>query len=89
TAAYSMAGVFLLFMLGGRWIAPGFPAEFHTLSATVVAVLIGTIAWAVSGGVNTVGLEITVFVLGLMWLSQFARNTENLAIEQEPAAFAK
>ena len=89
TAAYSMAGVFLLFMLGARWIAPGFPAEFHTLSLTVVAVLIGTIAWAISGGVNTVGMEMTVFVLGLMWLSQFARNTENLAIEQEPEAFVK
>ena len=89
TAAYSMAGVFLLFMLGARWIAPGFPAEFHTLSVTVVAVLIGTIAWAISGGVNTVGMEMTVFVLGLMWLSQFARNTENLAIEQEPEAFVK
>ncbi|MCB0124093.1 MAG: hypothetical protein KDE58_17685 [Caldilineaceae bacterium] len=89
TAAYSMAGVFLLFMLGGRWIAPGFPAEFHTLSLAVVAVLIGAIVWAISGGVNTVGLEMTVFVLGLMWLSQFARNTENVAAEQEPEAFAK
>ena len=52
-------------------------------------VLIATIAWAIRGGVNTVGLEMTVFVLGLRWLSQFARNTENLAIEQEPEAFVK
>lgn len=89
TAAYSMAGVFLLFMLGGRWIAPGFPHEFHALSGIVVAVLIGTITWAIIGGVNTVGLELTVFALGLMWLSQFARNTEDLATELEPEAFAR
>lgn len=88
-AAYSMAGVFLLFMLAGRWVVPGFPQEFHAMSGTVVAVLIGTISWAIIGGVNTVGLELTVFVLGLMWLSQFAHNTENLAAEQEPESFAK
>ena len=56
---------------------------------TVAAVLIGTIVWAISGAVNTVGLGMSVFVLGLMWLSQFARNTENLAIELEPEAFVK
>jgi len=88
-AAYSMAGIFLLFMVTSRWLVPGFPREFHIMSATVVLVLIGTIAWAISGGVNTVGLEMSVFVLGLMWLSQFARNTENVAMAQEPEAFAK
>lgn len=89
TAAYSLAGVFGIFMLTARWVVPGFPREFHALSATVVALLIGAILWAISGGVNTVGLELTVFGLGLMWLSQFARNTQNLAVEQEPEAFPK
>lgn len=88
-AAYSLAAVFGTFMITTRWAVPGFPREFRATSATVVAVLIGTIVWAVIGGVNTVGLEMTVFVLGLMWLSQFARNTENLAAEKEPESFAK
>lgn len=50
-------------------------------------VLIAAIAWAIRGGVNTVGLEMTVFVLGLMWLLQFARNREDLAIEQDSESF--
>lgn len=49
--------------------------------------MLGFMRWAVNGGVKTVGLEMTVFGLGLMWLSQFARNTANLAAEHEPTAF--
>lgn len=89
TAAYSLAGVFGLFMGAARWIVPGFPREFHALSVTVVGLLLGAILWAISGGVNTVGLELTVFGLGLMWLSQFARTVVNLAAEQEPQSFPK
>lgn len=88
-AAYSLAAVFGVFMVASRWIVPRFPAEFLATSGTVVIVLVGTIIWAIIGGVSTVGLELTVFGLGLVWLSQFARNAENLAIEQEPEAFAR
>ncbi len=83
-AAYSLAVVLLLFMASIRWIVPGFPPEFRALSTTILAILVGMLVWAVFGGVNVVGREVTVFSLGLMWLSQFARNTHNLAIEQEP-----
>jgi hypothetical membrane protein len=88
-AAYSLAGVFGVFMLASRWVVPGFPREFLATSGTVVIALVGTIIWAIIGGVNTVGLEMTVFVLGLMWLSAFANTTENLAREKEPESFAK
>lgn len=88
-AAYSLAGVFGIFMVASHWVVPGFPREFLATSSVVVAVLVGTIVWAIIGGVNTVGLEMTVFVLGLMWLSAFANTTENLAREKEPESFAK
>ncbi|MGL4649407.1 MAG: hypothetical protein ACRC1H_08355, partial [Caldilineaceae bacterium] len=88
-AAYSLAGLFFVLMLTPRWLVPGFPRVFHTLSLALVIVLAGVLVGRAMGTVNTVGLEIVAFALGLMWLSQFARNTESIAARLEPDAFAR
>lgn len=86
-SAYSLAAVFGALMLSGRWTVPGFPREFHVMSWSVLAILVGTLISSAFGWVNTVGLEIIAFVLGMIWLSQFVGNTEGLSMEVAPEAF--
>jgi hypothetical protein len=86
-AAYSLAIVFGLFMFGGRWTVPGFSKEFFTASWVLVAMLIGAGISAALGRMNTVGLELVGFALGMLWLSLFVGNTESMAAQLEPDAF--
>lgn len=86
-SAYSLAAVFGLFMLGGRWYAPGFPREYKAASWLLVALLAGTLVSAALGRINTVGLELVAFALGMTWLSRFVGTTDNMARELEPEAF--
>ncbi|MCB0160060.1 MAG: hypothetical protein KDD83_18135 [Caldilineaceae bacterium] len=86
-AAYSLAGVFGLLMVGARWIVPGFPREFFSTSWLLVALLALTLVAAALGRVNTVGLEVAAFGLGITWLTGFVGTTEDTAKELEPDAF--
>ena len=86
-SAYSLALVFGLFMLGGRWTVPGFPREFFAASWTLVALLVAVLVSAGLGRMNTVGLEITGFAIGMTWLALFVDNTESSAQKLEPAEF--
>jgi hypothetical protein len=86
-SAYSLAAVFGLFMLGGKWYVPGFPREYATTSWVLVALLAATLVSAALGRVNTVGLELVAFALGMTWLSSFVGTTDNMARELEPESF--
>ena len=86
-AAYSLAGVFAVLMATTRWTVPRYPREFHLLSVTLVVVLLATLASRALHVVNTVGLEVVSFMLGLLWLVQFARTTESVAAHLERDAF--
>jgi hypothetical protein len=86
-AAYSLALVFGLFMFGCRWTVPGFSKEFFTASWVLMALLLGAGISAAFGRMNTVGLELVGFALGMIWLSLFVGNTENMAAQLEPDAF--
>lgn len=86
-SAYSLAVVFGLLMFGGKWIVPGFSREFFVSSWTLVALLIATLISAALGRMNTVGLEIVAFALGMAWLSLFVGNTEQDAAKLEPESF--
>jgi hypothetical protein len=86
-SAYSLAGVFGVLMLGARWIVPGFPREFFSVSWILVAMLAATLVSAALGRTNTVGLEMAAFALGIIWLSRFVQTTEETARELEPDAF--
>lgn len=86
-AAYSLAGIFAVLMLGLRWLVPGFSDEVFATSWTLMGGLVATLVLAAVGYFNTVGLEIICFVLGLLWLNVFVRSTSTLAEELEPEAF--
>lgn len=86
-AAYSLAAVFALLMFGARWLVPGLPREFFTLSWILMSLLLATLLLAAIGYFNTVGLEMICFALGLMWLSSFVSSVSALAAEVEPEAF--
>jgi len=86
-SAYSLAAAFGLLMFGTKWMAPSFSRETITASWIIVAGLTFTLIMAAFGRVNTVGLEIIAFVLGMTWLSLFVNSTESLAVEMEPEAF--
>ncbi len=86
-SAYSLALVFGLFMLGSRWIVPAFPKEFFAASWILVAMLAGVGLSAALGRMNTVGLEMAGFALGMAWLFLFVGNTEDHAVQLEPDSF--
>ena len=86
-SAYSLAVAFGLLMVGGKWIVPGFPREFFASSWTLVTLLIGTLVAAALGRVNTVGLEIMAFALGMAWLALFVGQTERMGPELEPETY--
>ena len=86
-SAYSLAVVFGLLMLGGKWIVPGFPREFTVTSWVLVVLLVGTLISAALGRMNTVGLEIVAFALGMTWLALFVSNTDDMARQLEPESF--
>lgn len=89
TAAYSLAATFGVLMIGSRWYAPGFPKEFGIMSWTLVGLLGGTLVWGAMGKVNTVGIEVVAFSLGMLWLNQLANLTENMAGELEPVVIGE
>jgi energy-coupling factor transporter transmembrane protein EcfT len=86
-SAYSLALVFGLFMVGSRWMVPGFPKEFFAASWILVSMLVGVGISAGLGRMNTVGLEMAGFALGMAWLFLFVGNTEDNAVQLEPDSF--
>ncbi|MGL4649250.1 MAG: hypothetical protein ACRC1H_07565 [Caldilineaceae bacterium] len=88
-AAYSLAGVFGLLMLGLRWLIPGASREIKTLTWILLAALAATLVGAGIGYFNTVGLEVIAFSLGIMWLQSLTRATASTASELEPAGYPR
>ena len=58
-------------------------------SWTLVGLLGGTLVWGAMGKVNTVGIEVVAFSLGMLWLNQLANLTENMAGELEPVVIGE
>lgn len=88
-SAYSLAAIFAIFMFASKWIVPKFSKEYFTATLTLLICLLSALFFAAIGYFNTVGLEISGFVIGLAWLTQFVGNTEAAAKELEPKAFPK
>ena len=61
------------------------PAQQYANYGTIM--LIGAGISAALGRVNTVGLEIAAFALGMTWLSLFVGNTEQGSLKLEPDSF--
>ena len=64
-----------------------FGTAVFVLKAIDVFGLIGTLVAAALGRMNTVGLEIVAFALGMAWLSLFVGQTERMGPELEPESF--
>ncbi len=88
-AAYSLAGMLGLLMLGAQWLVPGAPKEVLTLTWMLVAALAVTLIMAALMYINTVGLEVIAFSLGIMWLQTLVRSVATIAAEQEPAGYPR
>lgn len=88
-SAYSLAGVFAIFMFASKWIVPKFSKEYFTATLVLLICLLSALFFAAIGYFNTVGLEMSGFVIGLAWLTQFVGSTETNAKELEPKAFPK
>jgi hypothetical protein len=86
-SAYSLAGVFVLVLLGLRWLVPGFEREFFVVSWILMAAIIATLVLAAFGYFNTVGLEFVCFGLVITWLQLFMRSVEIHTHKLEPSAF--
>jgi hypothetical protein len=86
-SAYSLAIVFAILMLFSKWIAPKFPKEFFTASWVLMGTLVAVLFFSAIGYFNTVGLEMSGFVLGMIWLSQFVGNTERLTKKVDQKAY--
>jgi hypothetical protein len=88
-AAYSLAGVFGVLMLGLKWLIPGASREVRTLTWILLAALAATLFGAAVGYFNTVGLEVIAFSLGIMWLQALTRNVAGSAEQLEPAGYPR
>jgi hypothetical protein len=88
-AAYSLAGVFGLLMLGLKWLIPGASREVRTLTWILLVALAATLVGAAMGYFNTVGLEVIAFSLGILWLQSLVRNVASTAQEIEPAGYPR
>jgi uncharacterized membrane protein len=53
----------------------------------LVGAVIAALIAAALGYFNTVGLELILFTLGMVWLQFFVRNVQTHAIELEPDAY--
>lgn len=88
-AAYSLAGVFGLLMLGLKWLIPGISKEVLALTWIMLGGLAVTMAMAAFGYINTVGLEVIAFSLGIMWLQALVRGVASSAQDLEPAGYPR
>jgi hypothetical protein len=86
-AAYTIAAMLILLMLGIRWLVPRLPREVFVTSWLLVGAVIAALIAAALGYFNTVGLELILFTLGMVWLQFFVRNVQTHAIELEPDAY--
>ncbi len=55
-------------MLGLRWVAPGFPRLFHTLSLLMGIIVVGGLALFVLQAISFVLFELVIFVMIVPWL---------------------
>jgi hypothetical protein len=86
-AAYSVAGVLILLMLGIRRLVPALSHEFFATSWLLVTGILAALVAAAFGYFNTVGLELISFTLGMVWLQNFVHSVQTHASELEPEAF--
>lgn len=86
-SAYSLAAILGAMMLGVRWVLPKLSPEFLTFTWMMVAALAFTLISAALGFINTVGLEIISFALGILWLQSLVVNVHGVARRLEPAAY--
>ena len=89
-SAYSLA---LVFGAVHVWLSldrARLSQEFFAASWVLVALLIGVLISAGLGRMNTVGLEIAGFAIGMTWLALFVGNTESSAkAPAEPESFLR
>jgi hypothetical protein len=86
-AAYSLATVLLLMMVGIYWLAPCLTREVFATSWILVAVIMVAVVAGAFGYFNTVGIELISGVLGMTWLQFFVRNVGTRVAEVESEAF--
>ena len=65
------------------------PRELRTLTWILLAGMVANLGLAAFGYVNTVGLEIICFGLGIVWLQSLARHAAATAHELEPGGYPR
>jgi uncharacterized membrane protein YidH (DUF202 family) len=86
-SAYSLAAVLGAMMVGLRWAIPRIGAEFLALTWLFAGGLAVTLVMAALGTINTVGLEMISFALGILWLQSFVVTVHNIAQRLEPESY--
>ena len=82
-------GVFGLLMLALKWLIPGISKEMQSLTWIMLAGLAAALTMAAVGYINTVGLEVISFSMGIMWLQSLVRSVASAAQDLEPAGYPR
>jgi hypothetical protein len=75
-----------LLMIALYRLVPGYDKIFYAISSVMALTIVAAAVLKVMGMFNLVGLELTGFVLAVLWLVLFYRNTELLLAETALAA---
>ncbi len=86
-SAYSLAAILGVMMVGVRWALPKLKPEFLAFTWLMVGALAFTLISAALRFINTVGLEMVCFALGILWLQALVVNVHNTARRLEPASY--
>lgn len=86
-SAYSLAAVLGIMMVSVKWAVPRINREFQSFTWLLASGLAITLVLAALGQINTVGLEIMSFALGILWLQSFVVTAHNAARRLEPTSY--
>jgi hypothetical membrane protein len=85
-SATGMGVLVALLMITLYRLVPGYDKIFYAISMVMALTIVAAAVLKVMGMFNLVGLELTGFVLAVLWLVLFYRNTELLLAETALAA---
>jgi hypothetical protein len=86
-SAYTVGIAIAIVLLGLRWFIPKLSPEFMSFTWTLAAVLVAVLIMAGVGYINTVGLEVIGFALGVLWMQALGSNVYHIAIKLEPESY--